>query len=89
MSIATRHDTAASAASIAAGAAPTIVNNVLNRSKAMQLMHEVLARAHSEHRLEEQVRYEYSRRVLRAHRAARGASDAVLHARLLARAIIR
>ncbi|MGZ4591743.1 MAG: hypothetical protein ACXV4A_14010 [Actinomycetes bacterium] len=86
---ATEH-TAASAASIAAEAAPTIVNSVLNRSKAMQLMHEDLARAHSAYHLEELLRHERSRRVARAHRAARRAEEAALRARrLLDLAVLR
>lgn len=74
----------------AADAAPTIVNNVLNRSKAMQLMHEDLARAHSALRLEELLRHERSRRVVAAHRAQRRAErSAQRAARLLALASVR
>jgi hypothetical protein len=80
----------AAPAEIGGHAAPTIVNNVLNRSKEMQLMHEDLARAHSAYRLEELLRYERSRRVVRAHRAARRAEEAALRARrLLALAVVR
>ena len=49
----------------AADAAPTNVNHVLNRSKAMHLMNEDMARAHSALRLEELLRHERSRRVVR------------------------
>jgi hypothetical protein len=80
VNIATRHDTVASAASLAAEAAPTIVNSVLNRSKAMQLMHEDLARAHSAYRLEKLVSAGRFHRVARAHRAARHAEKAARHA---------
>ena len=51
--------------------APLIVNNVLNRSKAMQLMHEDLARAHSAQRHEEALRRARARRLVAAHRAVR------------------
>jgi hypothetical protein len=71
-------------------AAIDIDNNVLNRSKAMQLMHEDLARAHSAYRLEELMRHEHSRRVAHAHRAVRRAEEAALRARrLLALAVVR
>src|SRR3954468_20735116 len=74
----------------AANAAPLVVNTHLNRSKAMQLMHEDLARAHSQHRLEELIRHERSRRLVRAHRAARRAEEAALRARrLLALVVVR
>jgi hypothetical protein len=63
--------------------ATLIVNNVLNRSKAMLLMHEDLARAHSSARFEELLRHERSRRVVRAHRAQRRAEEAALRARHL------
>jgi hypothetical protein len=74
----------------AAEAAPAIVNDSLNRSKAMQLMHEDMARAHSALRLEELLRHERSRRVVAAHRAQRRAERSVARAqRLLALASIR
>ena len=74
----------------AADAAPTIVNNSLNRSKAMQLMHEDMARAHSALRLEELLRHERSHRVVAAHRAQRRAERSVARAqRLLALASVR
>jgi hypothetical protein len=74
----------------AADAAPTNVNDSLNRSKAMQLMHEDMARAHSALRLEELLRHERSRRVVAAHRAQRRAERSVARAqRLLAIASIR
>jgi hypothetical protein len=74
----------------AADAAPTNVNDSLNRSKAMQLMHEDMARAHSALRLEELLRHERSRRVVAAHRAQRRAERSVARAqRLLALASIR
>jgi hypothetical protein len=74
----------------AAPAAPAIVNNSLNRSKAMQLMHEDMARAHSALRLEELLRHERSRRVVAAHRAQRRAERSVARAqRLLALASVR
>lgn len=75
---------------IAAEPAPTIVNKSLNRSKAMLLMHEDMARAHSALRLEELLRHERSRRVVAAHRAQRRAERSVARAqRLLALASIR
>ena len=74
----------------AADAAPTLVNKNLNRSKAMLLMHEDMARAHSALRLEELLRHERSRRVVAAHRAQRRAERSVARAqRLLALASIR
>lgn len=74
----------------AAVAAPTNVNDILNRSKAMQLMHEDMARAHSALRHEELLRHERSRRVVAAHRAQRRAEKAVARAhRLLALASVR
>jgi hypothetical protein len=70
--------------------APSIVNNVLNRSKAMQLMHEDLARAHSAQRHEEALRRARARRLVVAHRAARRAEESAMRARrLLALAIVR
>lgn len=79
-----------SARRTAAVTAPTVVNNVLNRSKAMQLMHEDMARAHSALRLEELLRHERSRRVVAAHRAQRRAERAVARAeRLLSLASVR
>ena len=74
----------------AANAAPTNVNHVLNRSKAMHLMNEDMARAHSALRLEELLRHERSRRVVAAHRAQRRAERSVARAqRLLALASVR
>jgi hypothetical protein len=74
----------------AADVAPTNVNISLNRSKAMQLMHEDMARAHSALRLEELLRHERSRRVVAAHRAQRRAERSVARAqRLLALASVR
>ena len=73
----------------AANAAPN-VNHVLNRSKAMHLMNEDMARAHSALRLEELLRHERSRRVVAAHRAQRRAERSVARAqRLLALASLR
>lgn len=63
--------------------AALIVNNVLNRSTKMLVMHEDLARAHSAARLEERLRHERSLRVVRAHRAQRRAAEAALRARHL------
>ena len=63
--------------------------HVLNRSTEMQLMHEDLARAHSQQRLEEAVRRERAHRLLVAHRAARRAEQAAQRARrLLASAVL-
>lgn len=74
----------------AADAAPTIVHKNLNRGKAMLLMHEDMARAHSALRLEELLRHERSRRVVAAHRAQRRAERSVARAqRLLALASLR
>jgi len=74
----------------AADAAPTNVNHVLNRSKAMHLMNEDMARAHSALRLEELLRHERSRRVVAAHRAQRRAERHVARAqRLLSLASLR
>lgn len=71
-------------------AAANNVTNVLNRSKAMQLMHEDMARAHSALRLEELLRHERSRRIAAAHRAQRRAERSAARAqRLLALASIR
>jgi hypothetical protein len=63
--------------------ASLIVNNALNRSTKMLVMHEDLARAHSSARFEERLRYERSLRVVRAHRAQRRAQEAALRARHL------
>jgi len=74
----------------AANAAPTNVHHVLNRSKAMHLMNEDMARAHSALRLEELLRHERSRRVVAAHRAQRRAERHVARAqRLLSLASMR
>ena len=74
----------------AANAAPTNVIHVLNRSKAMYLMNEDMARAHSALRLEELLRHERSRRVVAAHRAQRRAERSVARAqRLLSLASLR
>ena len=55
----------------------------------MQLMHEDLARAHSQHRLEDALRRERAHRLVAAHRAARRAEQAALRARrLLASAVL-
>ena len=63
--------------------------HVMNRSTAMQLMHEDLARAHAEQRLEEAVRRQRAHRLVAAHRAARRAEVAALRARrLLALAVV-
>ena len=65
------------------------VTHILNRSIEMQLMHEDLARAHSQLRLEEAVRRERAHRLVVAHRAHRRAEQAALRARrLLASAVI-
>ena len=70
--------------------ASLIANKIVNRSTVMLLMHEDLARAHSQARLEERLRHERSRRVIRAHRAQRRAEEAALRARhLLSLAIMR
>jgi hypothetical protein len=77
-------------ASTAAKAAPTTVNVILNRSKAMQLMHEHLARAQHEFHVEEMRHQEQARRLVRARRAARRAEKAAMRARRLqALAVIR
>lgn len=74
----------------AAHAAPRVVNDILNRSKAMQLMHEDMARAHSALRHEELLRHERSRRIVAAHRAQRRAERSAARAqRLLALASVR
>jgi len=63
--------------------------HVMNRSTAMQLMHEDLARAHAAQRLEEAVRRERAHRLVAAHRAHRRAEQAALRARrLLASAVV-
>ena len=62
--------------------------HVLNRSTEMQLMHEDLARAHSQQRLEEAVRRERAHRLLVAHRASRRAEQAVLRARRLLASVV-
>jgi hypothetical protein len=59
------------------------MNNVLNRSKEMLLMHEELARAHYQARFEERLRHERSLRVVRAHRAQRRAEELAVRARHL------
>ena len=62
---------------------------VVNRSTEMQLIHEDLARAHSQHRHEDALRRERAHRLVVAHRAARRAEQAALRARrLLASAVI-
>lgn len=76
--------------SSAADAAPFIVNNFLNRSKEMQLMHEYLARSHSAPPLEELLRHELARRIVAARRAQRRAERSVARAqRLLALASVQ
>lgn len=55
----------------------------LNRSNEMQLMHEDLARAHTQYRLEEAVRRERRYRLVAAHRANRRAEQAAARARRL------
>ena len=72
----------------AANAAPTNVNHVLNRSKAMHLMNEDMARAHSVLRLEEAVRRERAHRLVVAHRAARRAEQASMRARRLLASVV-
>jgi hypothetical protein len=62
--------------------------HVLNRSTEMQLMHEDLARAHSQQRLEEAVRRERAHRLLVAHRAARRAEQAAMRARRLLASVV-
>jgi hypothetical protein len=73
-------------------ARPTSVNqqtHILNRSTTMQLMHEDLARAHSQLRLEDAVSRARVHRLVAAHRAARRAEQAAARARrLLASAVI-
>lgn len=61
----------------------TVMNDAVNRSREMQLMHEDLARAHSAARLEEVERQRRALRLVAAHRAARRAEEAALRARRL------
>jgi hypothetical protein len=69
---------------------PTSINDVVNRSHEMQLMHEDLARAHSAQRLEEVSSRQRALRLVAAQRAARRAEEAALRARrLLALAVVR
>jgi len=73
-------------------ARPTSVNqqtHILNRSTTMQLMHEDLARAHSQLRLEDAFGRARAHRPVPAPRAARRAEQAAARARrLLASAVI-
>ena len=62
--------------------------DILNRSTEMQLMHEDLARAHSQLRLEEAVRRERAHRLVVAHRAARRAEQASMRARRLLASVV-
>ncbi|MDQ1627224.1 MAG: hypothetical protein QOI54_968 [Actinomycetota bacterium] len=62
---------------------PQTMNDILNRGKAMLLIHEDLARAHASARREELLRQERSRRVVRALRAQRRAEEATVRARRL------
>ncbi|HEX6920998.1 MAG TPA: hypothetical protein VF314_12270 [Actinomycetes bacterium] len=65
------------------------MNDAVNRSREMQLMHEDLARAHLSHRLEEA---EHERRALRlvsARRAARRAEETALRTRRLLALAVR
>jgi len=62
--------------------------HILNRSTEMQLMHEDLARAHSQMRLEEAVRRERAHRLVVAHRAARRAEQASMRARRLLASVV-
>jgi hypothetical protein len=76
-------------AELARPTATSHVTHILNRSIEMQLMHEDLARAHSQLRLEEAVRRERAHRLVVAHRAQRRAEQAAQRARrLLASAVI-
>ena len=83
MSVLENTDAVTAGSPSSARPAPLIVNNALNRSKLMLVMHEDLARAHSAARFEERLRHERSLRVVRAHRAQRRAQEAALRARHL------
>jgi WhiB family redox-sensing transcriptional regulator len=63
-------------------------DHIANRSTEMQLMHEDLARAHSQLRLEEAVRRERAHRLWVAHRAARRAEQASMRARRLLASVV-
>jgi len=66
----------------------TTVNTKTNRSSEMNLMHEELARAQTDARLEEAQSERLARRIVAARRATRRAERAALQARLaLARSI--
>ena len=81
---------AAGEASVTTPTSPDHQTQILNRSIAMQLIHEDLARAHAAQRLEEAIRRQRAHRLVAAHRAARRAEEAALRARrLLALAIVR
>ena len=60
----------------------------LNRSTEMQLMHEDLARAHAQQRLEEAVRAQRRHRLVAAHRAARRAEQSAMRARRLLASVV-
>ena len=62
--------------------------HIMNRSTEMQLMHEDLARAHSQHRLDEAVRSARAYRLVAAHRASRRAEQAAMRARRLLSAAV-
>jgi hypothetical protein len=75
----------------AALARPTATSHethILNRSTEMQLMHEDLARAHAQMRLEEAVRRERAHRLVVAHRAVRRAEQASMRARRLLASVV-
>ena len=83
MSVLKNDDAVTAGSPSSARPASLILNNVLNRSTKMLVMHEDLARAHSAARFEERLRHERSLRVVRAHRAQRRAQEAALRARHL------
>ena len=60
----------------------------LKRKTEMQLLHEDLARAHSQHRLEELVRVERKRRLVAALRAGRRAEESALRVRRILASVV-
>ena len=54
----------------------------------MQLIHEDLARAHSQQRLEEAIRRERHRRLVRALRASRRAEETVMRTRRILASVV-
>lgn len=80
-----------SAAAVAAAQEPASLDHQThdpNRSFEMQLMHEDLARAHSQQRLEETVRRERSRRLVLALRASRRAEESVMRTRRILASVV-